>query len=313
MKYIMKRIGTMLLTLLLVSILVFFVFAIIPGDGVQTMLGTDATPEQVEALRESLGLNKPLPVRYANWLTGLFKGDLGTSIKYRQPVADLLADKLVVTLWLALLSFGFIVGISVPLGILVARYANRPLGRVTHLLLQVIMAIPAFFIGILMVLVFGLILKWFTPYSFVKPSESFTAFLSSLIPAALAIAIPKIAMVVRFLRSSVMAEEKQDYVRTAYSKGAGRNRVYFVHLLKNAMIPVVTILGMMLAEIMAGSIVIEQVFNLPGLGRFLVSSIGNRDFPVVSVIMLYMAAIVVILNNLVDILYHVIDPRITSE
>lgn len=313
MKYIVKRIGIMLLTLLLVSMLVFFVFSIIPGDGVLALLGTDATPEQVETLRESLGLNDPVPVRYINWLTDLFKGDLGTSIKYRQPVADLLADKLEVTLWLAVLAFLFIVCISVPLGILIARYANKPLGRAAHLLIQIVMAVPPFFIGILMVLVFGLILKWFTPYSFVKPSESFKDFLNSLVPAAFAIAIPKIAMVVRFLRNSVMAEEKKDYVRTAYSKGAGRNRVYFMHLLKNAMIPVVTILGMMLAEIMAGSIVIEQVFNLPGLGRFLVSSIGNRDFPVVSIIMLYMAAIVVILNNLVDILYHIIDPRIVSE
>lgn len=313
MKYFIKRIGIMLLTLLLVSMLVFFVFSIIPGDGVLTMLGTDATPEQVEAMRESMGLNEPVPVRYVNWLTGLFKGDLGTSIKYRQPVAGLLADKLEVTLWLALLTFIFIICISIPLGILIARYADRPLGRIVHLLIQVIMAVPPFFIGILMVLVFGLILKWFTPYGFVKPSENFKGFLSSLIPAALAIAVPKIAMVVRFLRASVIAEKKKDYVRTAYSKGAGRNRVYFMHLLKNALIPVVTILGMMLTEIMAGSIVIEQVFNLPGLGRFLVSSIGNRDFPVVSIIMLYMAAIVVIMNNLVDILYHIVDPRITSE
>ncbi len=312
MKYILKRIGIMLLTLLLVSMLVFLVFSVIPGDGVLARLGTDATPEQVEALRESLGLNKPAPVRYMIWLTDLFKGDLGTSISYGQPVASLLADKLEVTLWLAILAFFFIVCVSLPLGILVARYAGKPLGRAVHLLLQIIMAIPPFFIGILMVLVFGLVLKWFTPYSFVQPSQSFTGFLLCLIPAALAIAIPKIAMVVRFLRGSVLAEEKKDYVRTAYSKGADRNRVYFMHLLKNALIPVITILGMMMAEIMAGSIVIEQVFNLPGLGRFLITSIGNRDFPVVSIIMLYMAAIVVVLNNLVDILYHVVDPRITS-
>ncbi len=310
MKYIIKRIGIMLLTLFFVSLIIFFVFSIIPGDGVLTSLGLDATPEQVESMRESLGLNDPAPVRYINWLTGLFKGDLGTSIKYRQSVSSLLADKFVVTLWLAILSFVFIVCISIPLGILIARYADRAFGRVMHLLMQIIMAVPPFFTGILMVLVFGLILKWFTPYSYVAPSENFGTFLSCLIPAALAIAIPKIATVVRFLRSSVLAEEQKDYVRTAYSKGAGETRVYFGHILKNALIPVVTILGMTLAETMAGSIVIEQVFNLPGLGRFLVSSIGSRDFPVVSIIMLYMAAIVIIINNLVDILYHVVDPRV---
>jgi ABC-type dipeptide/oligopeptide/nickel transport system permease component len=313
MKYILKRLGIMLLTLLLVSMLVFFIFSIIPGDGVLSMLGTNATPERVEAMRESMGLNQPVPVRYVKWLAGLFQGDLGTSMKYRQPVASLLADKLEVTLWLSLLAFILIFVISVPLGILISRYADKAFGRVAHVLIQIIMAVPSFFMGILLVLIFGLILKWFTPYSYVKPSVSFWGFLSSLLPAALAIAIPKIAMVVRFLRGSVLAEQQQDYVRTAYSKGADTGRVYYVHILKNAMIPVVTILGMMLTEIMAGSIVIEQVFNLPGLGRFLVSSIGNRDFPVVSVIMLYMAAVVVVLNSLVDILYHVIDPRITAE
>lgn len=313
MKYILKRLGVMLITLFFVSLLIFFVFSIIPGDGVLAALGTNATPEQVESMRESLGLNDPAPVRYINWLTGLFKGDLGTSIKYRQSVASLLGDKLEVTVWLAVLSFAFIVCISIPLGILVAKYADRPFGKITHVLMQIIMAVPPFFTGILLVLVFGLILKWFTPYSYVAPSEDFGAFLGCLVPAALAIAIPKIATVVRFLRGSVLAEEKKDYVRTAYSKGAGGNRVYFGHILKNAMIPVVTILGMVLAEVMAGSIVIEQVFNLPGLGRFLVSSIGNRDFPVVSIIMLYMAAIVIIINNIVDILYHVVDPRITTE
>ncbi len=311
MKYIIKRIGIMLLTLFFVSLIIFFVFSIIPGDGVLALLGTDATTEEVESMRESLGLNDPIYIRYINWLTGLFKGDLGTSIKYRQPVASLLADKFVVTLWLAILAFVFIVCISIPLGILIARYADKPFGRGMHLLMQIIMAVPPFFTGILMVLVFGLILKWFTPYSYVAPSEDFGGFISCLIPAAMAIALPKIATVVRFLRGSVLAEEKKDFVRTAYSKGAGETRVYFGHILKNALIPVVTILGMVLAEIMAGSIVIEQVFNLPGLGRFLVSSIGYRDLPVVSIIMLYMAAIVIIINNLVDILYHVVDPRVT--
>jgi ABC-type dipeptide/oligopeptide/nickel transport system permease component len=302
----------MLLTLLLVSMLIFFVFSIIPGDGVLSALGTNATPERVEAMRESLGLDQPVPVRFVNWMAGLFQGDLGTSIKYRQPVASLLGDKLTVTLWLALLSFALILCISVPLGIVISRYADRVPGRIAHVFIQLIMAVPSFFMGILLVLVFGLLLKWFTPYSYVTPSENFGRFLQSLLPAAVAIAIPKIAMVVRFLRGSVLEERRQDYVRTAYSKGAGTNRVYYIHILKNALIPVVTILGMMLTEIMAGSIVIEQVFNLPGLGRFLVSSIGNRDFPVVSVIMLYMAIVVVVLNSLVDILYHVIDPRISG-
>lgn len=313
MKYFAKKILSMILTLLLVSLLMFIVFEIIPGDAAISKLGTDATPEQIEQIRESLGLNDAILVRYGRWLGGIFKGDLGMSVKYNQPVASLLADKLKVTIWLAVESFILIFFISIPLGVFVAKYAKKPFGRISHVFMQLIMAVPSFFTGILLVFIFGIVLKWFKPYNYIAPDKNFIAFLACLFPAAIAIALPKIATVVRFLRQSAVSEEKKDYVRTAYSKGCTRNRVYFWHILKNAMIPVTTILGMILAEVMAGSIVIEQVFNLPGLGRFLVSSIGSRDFPVVSIIMLYMASIVIVINNLVDILYHVVDPRITND
>lgn len=313
MKYFIKKTVSMIITLLIVSFLMFLVFEIIPGDAAVSKLGTEATPEQVERYRESMGLNDPVPVRYARWLAGYLHGDFGTSAKYDRPVAGLLSDKLTVTLFLAVESFLLIFFISIPLGVLVAKYSGKAFGRISHLLMQIIMAIPSFFTGILLVFIFGITLKMFTPYRFVAPGDSFFGFLGCLFPAAVAIALPKIATVVRFLKQSVTSEERQDYVRTAYSKGASSNRVYFLHILKNAMIPVTTILGMILAEVMAGSIVIEQVFNLPGLGRFLVSSIGSRDFPVVSAIMLYMAAVVIIINNLVDILYHVVDPRIQND
>ncbi len=313
MKWIGKRIITFLITAFLVSLIAFFVFQIIPGDAVVTKLGTNATPEKIEALREEYGLNDPAWERYFRWLGGIVQGDFGMSYTYDMPVWNLVSEKLVVTTWLALESFLLIVGLSIPLGVVLARYAKTPVGVAGNVLTQIIMAIPPFFTGIMLILLFGLLLKWFVPYRFVYPTDDFGGFLGCLLPGAFAIAIPKIAMVVRFLRTNVLEEEKKDYVRTAYSKGAAENRVFFRHILKNALIPTVTILGMQLAEILAGSVVVEQVFGLPGLGRLLVSSINNRDYPVVQFILLYVALVVMLSNTLVDILYGVIDPRISPE
>ena len=172
------------------------------------------------------------------------------------------------------------------------------------------MAIPSFFLGILIIIVFGLILKWFTPGKYVDYRTNFAQFILYLIPAAFAVAIPKIAMMVKFLKNSILHEMNSDYVRTAFSKGASKNRVLFGHVLRNGLMPAITLLGMVLAEIMAGSIVVEQVFNLPGISSVLVSAVSKRDYPVVQVIVVYIAFIVIICNCLVDVLYHIIDPRV---
>ena len=200
-----------------------------------------------------------------------------------------------------------------PIGLFYARFAEKKIGRVFQIINQTVMAIPSFFLGIIITLIFGLLLKWFTPGKYISYTESLTGFFGYLIAPAAAIAIPKTAMIVKFLQNSVLAQRQNDYVRTAFSKGNTENRVLYVHILKNACIPVVTILGMMIAEIMAGSIVVEQVFGLPGLGRLLVASIEARDYPVVQVIVIYIAATVVIVNGIVDILYRFLDPRIRVE
>ena len=193
------------------------------------------------------------------------------------------------------------------------QFAKKRIGKWMHLVNQIFMAVPSFFLGVLIILIFGLILKWFTPGNYISYTESRIGFLTYLIAPAMAIAVPKSAMVVKFLRNSVLEQEESDYVRTAYSKGNTEKRVLYGHILKNAFIPVVTILGMIAAETMAGSIVVEQVFNLPGLGRLLVSSIGNRDYPVVQAILVYIASVVVIMNGVVDVLYRYLDPRIRVE
>lgn len=313
MKYFSKKIATLIFTLFLISLAAFLVFQIIPGDPAAMMLDMDATDAQIEAMREQMGLDRPLPVRYVSWVTGFLRGDLGTSYNYQISVASLLKDKLPVTFALAGITFLFILLLSIPIGFLQVRFARKKAGTLLHIINQSLMAVPSFFLGVLIILIFGLILKWFTPGKYISYTENMGGFLAYLIAPALAIAIPKSAMVVKFLRNSVLEQSQSDYVRTAYSKGNPDKRVLYRHILKNACIPVITILGMMAAETMAGSIVVEQVFNLPGLGRLLVSSIGSRDYPVVQAIIVYIASVVVIMNGIVDVLYRFLDPRIRVE
>lgn len=313
MKYIIKKLITLIITLLFITLITFTAFSVIPGDAAAARLGTNATPEQVEALREEMGLNDPLPQRYVNWLSGAIRGDFGDSYQYdTSTVASLLADRLPVTGILAVLSLVIIVVIAIPLGILSARYAGKWLDTLINQLSQVTMAVPAFFLGILLTYIFGLILSWFQPGAFVEPSVSFWGCVSYLVFPAIAVALPKIAMVVKFLRNSILSEMPKDYVRTAFSKGNREGRVLYIHILRNALIPVITFIAMVIAEIMAGSIIVEQVFGIPGMGQLLISSISARDYPVVQAIVTYITAIVVIVNFVVDILYRLVDPRVKA-
>lgn len=309
MRYIGKKVLTMLFTILMISFLVFLAFAVLPGDPALSKLGTDATPERVEALREEMGLNEPFFVRYGTWLVSLIKGDMGISYSYGMPVKDLILDKLPITITLTIMAFVLIVIVSIPLGIYTAKYQGRLMEKVIYFFNQLIMAVPPFFSGILITLLFGLVLRWFVPGGFVSYEKNFASFMKYMIYPAVAIALPKIAMTVKLLRSSLIKESKKEYVRTAYSKGNNTNGVFYGHILKNAIIPVVTFLGMVLADIVAGSIIIEQVFNIPGIGRILLTSIMNRDYPVVEAIIVCLGVMVVMINFIVDVLYRLIDPR----
>ena len=319
MRYLGKKLITLIMTLFLVSAAAFLAFQIIPGDVVTSILGTEATPEREEQLREELGLNNPPVVRYFNWMADVLRGDLGVSYRYSKnmnemmPVSELIGDKMPVTLWLAALSLVLIVVISIPLGVLWAKSGNHFLDVSLGVVTQTAMAIPSFFLGILVTYLFGIVFKLFAPGGYVSYQKDFTAFLGYLLFPALSIAIPKIAMTARFLRNSMLTELSADYVRTAYGKGCTKRRVMYGHVLRNALMPVITFLGMIIAEIVAGSIVIEQVFGLPGIGRLLISSINNRDFPVVEILILYVTFVVIFVYFLVDILYRVIDPRISEK
>ena len=314
MKYIGKKLLTLILTLFFISVLVFFIFQVIPGDPALSILGTEATDEKVEALREQLGLNAPLPQRYFNWFTGVLRGDLGKSYRYQESlneqmaVSRLIAGKLPVTLTLAGLSLLLIIIFSIPIGILWGGTKCRAVDGVLNVLSQFTMSVPSFFLGIIVIYLFGLVMKWFTPGGYISYREDFFGYIRYMLFPAVTVALPKTAMTAKFLRNSIITQLKSDYVRTAYSNGAQRKRVLFVHVLKNAMIPVVTFIGIIAAEIAAGSIVVEQVFGLPGIGRLLVSSISTRDYPVVQALMLYIVFAVVIVYFVVDI-----DPRVEEQ
>ena len=257
-----------------------------------------------------LGLDRPFLERYVSWLGDFVRGDMGSSYNYSMPVSQMLQGKIPVTGLLTLLSFLLIVVLSIPLGLFTARHSGGALDKALTVVNQVLMAVPAFFTGILLTYLFGLLLRWFVPGSFVSPAESFWQSAGYLVFPAAAIAIPRIAMTVKMLRSALLAEMNKDYVRTSYSRGNDRRATLYLHVLRNALPPVVSFLAMTVADIVAGSVVIEQVFAIPGLGRLLLTSISNRDYPVVQAIVVLVAFWVVLVNLLGDLLNQRLDPRL---
>ncbi|MCF0230315.1 MAG: ABC transporter permease [Parasporobacterium sp.] len=311
MKYVLKRVITLIIALLLISAIVFIAFSVIPGDAALSKLGTDATPERVAALKEQLGLNKPVIERYFIWLAGAVRGDFGMSYQYSgMSVSSLIGERIGNTALLSLISFLMIAIFSIPIGIFSAK-RRSVIGRASMTTItQITMGIPAFFLGLLITYLFSILLSWFKLGQFVWPQQDFGRACYYLIFPAIAIALPKIAMTVKFLSSSIRSELHKDYVRTAYSKGQTRNGVMYGHVLKNALVPVITFMGIIVAEIVAGSIIVEQVFSVPGLGTMLVTAISNRDYPVVEAVVLIIAFFIIVVNFIVDMVYKLIDPRV---
>ncbi len=313
MKAIARKLITFIVTVLLVTLFVFIAFDLIPGDAATSRLGINATPEALQRLREEMGLTRPFFVRYFSWLASFFFGDMGTSYSYGVSVRSMLASKLPITLTLTVISFIMIIAISVPVGLITSKYEDRAASKAVDAMGQIVMSIPSFFLGIVVTYLFGMIFRLFTPGGFISYEVDPLAFVGYLIFPALAIALPKAAMTTKLLKTSILSERRLDYVRTAYSRGNSTMDVLYKHVLKNAIIPVITFLGMTLADIVAGSLVIEQVFSIPGYGRLLISSISNRDYPVVMAIIAIIAMIVIVINLIVDILYRVIDPRLRGN
>lgn len=310
MKHVLYKLSTFLLTLIFVSVIIFAVFQVLPGNPAQIILGIDADEQQVAQLEERLGLNKPLVERYSSWILGIFQGDLGDSLKYQIPVIDILQDRIPVTFSLALLSIMLTVVIGIPLGIFIARSDGKWYSVMLSMFTQLGISIPSFWFGYILILFFAVMLKWFPTYGYIPWSEDAYGALKAFFLPSLAIAFANIAVVIRYLRNTILDHAKMDYVRMARCKGLGERAIMYGHVLRNALIPVLTIMGMIIADTLGGSIIIENVFALPGLGNLLIQSITSRDFPLIQSMVMYIAAIVIVINFIVELLYRVIDPRI---
>jgi len=311
MRFVVRKLGTLLVTLFLISVLAFLTFQIIPGDPAALLLGVDATPESLEALRAEMGLDRSVVVRYGEWLRVFLFGDMGQSYAHGLSVQELLADRLLITGSLMGLGFLITVLIALPVGLLTARRGRRALQGVATGITQVVMAMPPLFLGLILTFVFGMSLRLFTPSEFVSFRESIAGFWFYMLFPALAIALPKAAMTIRLIRSAVRDEMGRDYVQTAVSRGDTERGILYRHVLPNIAVPVVTFLTLTLLMMITDSIVIEQVFSIPGVGRLLVSAIGGRDYPVVQALVVMIAAFVMTIHTLTDLVCRAIDPRIT--
>ncbi len=314
--FLLKRLLTLLATLAAASIVVFAVLEILPGNAAQVLLGPDASPEAIAELANQLGLNQPAVQRYFHWIGGLLTGDMGTSYAYGSPVLDLVLERLALTVPLAIIAMLFTTVIAITAGVYAASRHNK-LGDVSVMgLAQIGIAIPNFWFAILLILLFSVKLQWFSAGGFPGWNEDagggFWPALQALFLPAIALAVVQAAILARITRSAVLDVQQEDFVRTARAKGLSQQATLWRHVLRNAMIPVVTVMGLQFANLLAGTIVVENVFSLPGLGRLIFQSISNRDLIVVRNCVMLLAALVVLVNFVVDLLYAVIDPRVKA-
>jgi len=294
-------------------VLVFAVIRVIPGDPALLIMGTEGSPEAAERLREAMGLNRPLVVQYVEWIGQALRGDLGRSIQYDVPVAQLILSRLAITAPLTLLAALFMLLTAIPLGIFAATRHRRWGDYLAMTLSQLGISIPSFWAGLLLILLFSVKLGWLQAGGFDGWTAGVGPALKSLLLPAVALGLFQFAVLARTTRSAILEVLREEYVKTASAKGLAERSVLVKHALKNALIPVVTVVGLQLGQLMAGSIIIESVFYLPGLGRLALGAIAARDLAVVQGVVLFVASVIVIINVTVDILYGVLDPRIRYE
>ena len=317
--FLFKRVLTLIATLLATSVIVFAVLEVLPGNAAQVLMGPDADPAAVAAKATELGLDQPVLRRYAAWIGGLLRGDMGLSYTYGSPVSELIVERLALTIPLAVLAMLLTTVIALAVGVYAASRHNSAgdVGLMT--LAQIGIAIPNFWFAILLILLFSVKLQWFSAGGFDGwyfddgVWRGLWDGLRALILPAIALAVVQAAILARFTRSAVLEVLREDFVRTARAKGVSRRGALWGHVLRNAMIPVITVMGLQVAELLAGTIVVENVFYLPGLGRLIFQSIANRDVIVVRNCVMLLAAMVVIVNFIVDVLYAVIDPRVKAS
>jgi len=311
--YILRRLVALGLTLLAAALMIFVVLEILPGDPAAVTLGLNAAPEALAALRAEMGLDKPAVLRFFIWLGGLVTGDLGQSYTYRVPVLQLITERMAVTLPLALMAIALATAIGIPLGMLAASRHGRLADAGVMAFAQAGLAIPNFWFGLLLVLVFAVGLGWLPAGGFPGWQAGISVSLKALLMPALALALPQAAIIARVTRSSMLDTLQEDFVRTARAKGLSEGATMRRHALRNALIPVVTILGLQFSVLIAGAIIIENVFALPGLGRLVFQAIAQHDLIVVKDLVMLFAGLAILINFAVELLYGLIDPRLRQS
>jgi peptide/nickel transport system permease protein len=311
--FLLKRFAGFIVTVLAATLVVFVVLEVLPGDPARVMLGVEAQPESVNALRAELGLDRPAAARYLAWIGGLARGDLGISYTYRVPVAELVGERLAVTVPLALVSTCLSGLLALGLGVYAAAHRDRPGDVGVMAVTQLGIAVPNFWFAILLILFFAVYLGWLPSGGFPGWGAGLGPAVKSLVLPALSLAVVQAAVLARITRSAVLEILGEDFVRTARAKGNSRRRTLWRHVLRNALIPVVTVMGLQFSSLLAGTIIIENVFYLPGLGRLVFQAITQHDLVVIKDVVVLLAVLVIAINFAVDLLYLAIDPRLRSR
>jgi peptide/nickel transport system permease protein len=314
--FVLRRLLSFVLTLLATSVVVFAVLELLPGNAAQVILGETATPESIAAMEEKLGLNQPAATRYLSWMGGMLQGQTGLSISYDTPTAQLMAERMQVTLPLAVMAMGLTVALALALGIYAASQQNKAGDVGVMTLSQLGLALPNFWLAILLILLFAVHLEWVSAGGFSGWSEDdgggVGEGIKALLLPAMALAAVQTAILTRVTRSAVLDTLREDFVRTARAKGLSRRQVLWGHVLRNAMIPVLTVMGLQFGNLITSAIVIENVFVLPGIGRLIFQAIANRDLIVVRDVVMLLSALVILINFCIDVLYAWIDPRLKA-
>ncbi len=309
-RYILGRVGSLVLSLLAASVIIFLILEVVPGDPAQFMLGLNAQPETLANLRAQLGLDLPAITRYFNWVLGMLQGDLGLSYTYKTPVSELVLQRLGVSLPLAILSLALTVLIAFPAGVLAASRRNSATDFTVMGITQFGVAVPNFWFAIILVYIFAVGLHWFSAGGFGGWNKGLWPGLRSLILPSVALALPQASILARVMRSALLDTLEEDYIRSARARGLSRSQALWGHALRNALIPVLTIVGLQFAFLLAGTIIIENVFSLPGLGRLIFQAISQRDLIVVKSVVMLLVFAVITVNFIVDLAYVAIDPRL---
>lgn len=304
-----RRLAGLAITLLIVSLVIFAVMDLLPGDPASIMLGTSASPETLAALRHELGLDQPLLIRYGQWLAGVFSGNLGQSYTYGVPVAGLIVERLAVTLPLAMIAIVLSVVIALPLGVLAAARRGGIVDAIATVFSQISIAVPAFWVALLLIILFSSTLGLMPAGGFPGWDAGLLPALQALLMPAVALALPQSGVLTRVARSAVLDTMHEDFARTAVAKGLSRRTVLWRHIVPNALVPILTILGLQFTFLVAGAVLVENVFNLPGLGRLAFQALSQRDIIVMQDVVLFFAGLVIVMNFIVDLSYLAIDPR----